>query len=243
MKLPTQQTRELLEELLDRARQLAVEGDAAAEQALEEMELFWRDKVNLVMDIYRETNCFDDLIAANGFGSLREDLLSMVSGARGSSCERKPQECIPTLDEVSEKLKQNLVTSRKALAIHAELMQLETELKACVNAALAGPSAEKSEEFKKCLTELLQFETESLDWIRADKLHNIAITADPDSPEQEFYGDIAIGDNALSNVVEDGRRKWNYTATADQPNDEPVMHWAAQKRALLTIRHKEMEKN
>jgi hypothetical protein len=181
-------------------------------------------------------------MAATGYGSLKEDLLSMVSAAFGRSYEQEPQSRIPTLDEVSEKLKQNLVSDKKALAIHTELMQLETELKSCVNAALAGPSAEKSEEFKKCLTELLQIETESLDWIRADKLHNVAITADPDSPEQEFYRDIAISESALSKVMNDGRKKWNYTATAGQPNDEPVMHWAAQKRALLSVRHQEMER-
>ncbi len=241
MKPLTPQMQQHREELLNRMRRLTEEGDAAAVKAVEQMELFLRDKNNLLIQLYNATGTWDEYVAASGLGGLKDNLHEMIAMAQGRTYERAPQRQSLALIDVQDKLKQILVSDKKALSIHSELMKLESELKACVNEALAGASAKKSAQFKDDLNELLQLESESLDWIRHDKLHNVAISADPNAPEQQLYHDIALSDSALSKVVIDGRKKWNYTATPGSPNDEPVLHWASQKNALMMMRYPEMK--
>lgn len=241
MKPLTPQMRKHREELLNRSRRLTEDGDSAATKALDKLELFSRDKDNLLIQLYQATGTWDEYIAATGFGGLKDNLHEMVAMAQGRTYEREPQKPSLALNDVHDKLKQTLVSDTKALSIHSELLEMESELKACINEALAGASATKSAQFKNDLNELLQLESESLDWIRHDKLHNVAISADPNAPEQEFYNDIALSDNALTKVVMDGRKKWNHTATPGSSNDEPVLHWAAQKGSLMMMRYPEMK--
>lgn len=235
------QTNRLATELLTQARDLAREGDEASMETLDQIDLFFRDKNDLIVRLYHATGTWDDFMSATGFGSFSADLRAFMAAAQGREYEREPQDACSSIDEVNEKLKRILVTDKQAMSIHAQLMDLESKFKELIGAALKTDSA-RDAQFAECLNQLLKVEVESLDWIRTENLGGVSITADPSSPEAELYSDIAIGDSKLSSVVKDGRMKWNHTATTGSPNDEPVMHWAAQKKALMKMRYVEMHK-
>lgn len=235
------QVNKLLNELVSGAREHVDKSDSAATDALDRIELFFRDKNDLIVRLYKSTGTWDDFISASGLGSLQDDLRALMATAQGREYDREPQKTSLTMDEVNEKLKRILVTDQQAMSIHAQLMDLESKFEELIGAALKTASAADAQ-YAECLNQLLKVEVESLDWIRTENLRGVSITADPSAPEAQLYTDIALNDSKLSSVVKDGRMKWNHTATSGSPNDEPVMHWAAQKKALMMMRYVQMHK-